>query len=387
MPRSYVFIIALSVILSLGLAQQDKIVVQSGDTLWDLARKHKTSVNDLKQANSLKSDTLKPGTVLLLPSSVPETVQTNYTVRAGDTLYDISVAYKIPLDKLIAINNIDGTTIKPGQVLTLVASPVPPAPLVITVKSGDTLWKLAREHNSSVDAIKQRNNLRSENIHPGDSLTIPGRYASVTDADQGGAVPISIKVVAGDTLDKIAKRYNTSVSALMSANELPNHTIRVGQNLIIVPSAELLKAAPLPEALPAPTAVLSATMIWPLNGEITSRFGYRRLRIGGSNFHTGLDIDGDTGDPIRAATSGVVKFSGWNGGYGNLVIISSSDAEYYYAHASELLVREGEAVTIGQTIALVGSTGRSTGSHLHFEVRVNGDYIDPLPLLEQRASR
>lgn len=384
MPRSYFLSMGLCAILSIGLAQQSEITVQPGDTLWDLARRYETSVDALRQANNLQSDFLKPGKVLTLPLSSTAQPQT-YIVKAGDTLYDISVAFDIPLDELIAINNIDGTTIKPGQEIALSLTSEPPAPLVVTVQAGDTLWGLSREYDSSIDEIKRINNLTSEKISPGDSLTIPGRYAASNNADQGGAVSITIEVASGDTLWDIAKRYNTSITALISANELPGQTIRAGQSLKIVPSSELAAALPIPAPAPLPSA--GANMIWPLDGEITSRFGYRRLRIGGSNFHTGLDIDGETGDPIYAATSGIVTFSGWNAGYGNLVIVSSDNTDYYYAHASELLVEVDDQISIGQTLALVGSTGRSTGSHLHFEIRVDGEAIDPLAVLEQRASR
>jgi murein DD-endopeptidase MepM/ murein hydrolase activator NlpD len=100
-----------------------------------------------------------------------------------------------------------------------------------------------------------------------------------------------------------------------------------------------------------------------------------------------LDIDGETGDPIVSATTGLVIFSGWRGGLGNLVVVQNGNTEYFYAHCSELLVLEGQSVAVGQLIAKVGSTGRSTGSHLHFEVRVDGTPVDPLPLLEQYAAR
>ena len=80
-----------------------------------------------------------------------------------------------------------------------------------------------------------------------------------------------------------------------------------------------------------------------------------------------------------------MKFSGWQGGYGYLVIVEDGDTEYYYAHASELLVNEGQRVAAGDLIARIGSTGNSTGSHLHFEIRVNGDPVDPLPILETNA--
>ena len=157
---------------------------------------------------------------------------------------------------------------------------------------------------------------------------------------------------------------------LISANELSSERLRIGQVLRIVPKNEIAgAAAPASQAAP----ITGYDMVWPLSGQITSRFGYRQLR--GSNWHNGLDIDGVTGDPIVAATAGIVTFSGWRSGYGNLVIVTAGDTEYYYAHASELLVAEGQVVGAGQLLAKVGSTGFSTGSHLHFEIRVNGSPV------------
>ena len=101
--------------------------------------------------------------------------------------------------------------------------------------------------------------------------------------------------------------------------------------------------------------------------------------------HYGLDIDGHTGDPIVAAVAGTVTYADWMGGFGKLVIVENGGTEYYYAHASELLVRVGQRVEPGPLIARVGTTGRVTGSHLHFEIRVDGDPVDPLPILEARA--
>ena len=110
----------------------------------------------------------------------------------------------------------------------------------------------------------------------------------------------------------------------------------------------------------------------PVKGIITSRFGARWGTI-----HTGTDIGAPMGTPIYAAASGTVLFSGWKGTYGKLVVVSHGNGvQTYYAHCSTLLVSKGDTVTVGQQIAKVGSTGRSTGPHLHFEIRLNGTALN-----------
>ena len=127
----------------------------------------------------------------------------------------------------------------------------------------------------------------------------------------------------------------------------------------------------------------TGTMVWPAEGEITSPFGWRVHPIFGTQrLHTGIDIGADYGDATRAADGGVVIHSDWMGGYGNAVIIDHGNGiSTLYAHNSQLLVSEGQTVAKGQTVARVGSTGYSTGPHLHFEVRQNGTPVNPLNFL------
>lgn len=128
---------------------------------------------------------------------------------------------------------------------------------------------------------------------------------------------------------------------------------------------------------------VNGEMMWPVTGytRISSPFGYRIHPISKTrSMHTGIDIPAPTGTPIKAANGGTVQFSGRLGGYGNAVIIDhGGKITTLYAHNSQLLVKEGDKVTKGQTIAKAGSTGNSTGPHLHFEVRVDGKYEDPIP--------
>jgi murein DD-endopeptidase MepM/ murein hydrolase activator NlpD len=114
--------------------------------------------------------------------------------------------------------------------------------------------------------------------------------------------------------------------------------------------------------------------IWPVDGVVVSGFGMRWGRM-----HEGIDIAASSGTPIRAAAGGTIIHAGWLGGYGNLVVVDHGNGlATAYAHASSILVAVGQQVSQGQTVSLVGSTGHSSGPHLHFEVRVNGVAVDPL---------
>lgn len=122
---------------------------------------------------------------------------------------------------------------------------------------------------------------------------------------------------------------------------------------------------------------------WPVSGEITSPYGYRVHPIWGTTiYHSGIDIGVDEGTPVHAADSGVIVWSGWMGGYGYAVVIDHGNGlSTLYGHNSELAVDEGQSVSKGQVVAYAGSTGNSTGPHVHFEVRENGDSVDPMGYL------
>jgi len=124
-------------------------------------------------------------------------------------------------------------------------------------------------------------------------------------------------------------------------------------------------------------------MAWPAKGRLVSRFGYRRHPLwGGTHFHTGLDIAAPYGTPVRAADSGDVIFAGWWDGFGKSVVINHGKSiTTVYGHMSRLYVRSGQVIGKGQVVGLIGSTGYSTGPHLHFEVRVRGKPVNPMSRL------
>ena len=125
--------------------------------------------------------------------------------------------------------------------------------------------------------------------------------------------------------------------------------------------------------------------IWPVTGPISSYYGYRTSPGGiGSTFHEGVDIAGDYGTPISATAAGTVTQAGWVGGYGYLVEVKHADGIVTrYGHNSAVLVYEGQHVDQGSMIALMGSTGNSTGPHCHYEVRIHGEAVDPMYFLPQ----
>lgn len=147
--------------------------------------------------------------------------------------------------------------------------------------------------------------------------------------------------------------------------------------------ASLVNAVFVPQAPSAYAQPNAAPMQWPVSGQISSPFGERKNPLGpGDDFHPGLDIAADEGSPIAAAAPGRVISAGPDGGYGNLIVLDNGNGlTTRYAHCSQIFARVGETVTAGETIGAVGSTGSSTGPHLHFEVRDGDRPVDPVSFL------
>jgi murein DD-endopeptidase MepM/ murein hydrolase activator NlpD len=183
-------------------------------------------------------------------------------------------------------------------------------------------------------------------------------------------------VAKGETLSSIAEKYNADQNTIQLVNELFSKNPKAGTD-IFIPGAKL-DWVRLQE-------INGELFIWPISGAITitSPYGYRRDPFGSrTQFHTGLDIRGNTGTPIRAAMSGRVSQVGYDGVLGNYVIISHhSGYRTLYAHMSVIRTRTGAYVSTGERIGDVGSTGLSTGPHLHFTVYKNGATVNPRALV------
>lgn len=127
--------------------------------------------------------------------------------------------------------------------------------------------------------------------------------------------------------------------------------------------------------------------IWPVNGRLMDNFGKRIDPFSGLGaFHSGVDINGNQGDPIKASADGIVVMAGWMGGYGRMVVIDHGKYQTRYAHLSSMRVVPGMEVRRGEIIGGMGSSGRATGTHLHYEVRVNGVPVNPYPFLRRPLS-
>jgi murein DD-endopeptidase MepM/ murein hydrolase activator NlpD len=249
-------------------------------------------------------------------------------------------------------------------------APTAPEGAVHTVRQGDTLSSIARLYGTDVSAIQRANAIAGDQIRVGQQLTVPG-----------AATLRRYTVQQGDTLWEIAYRAGVSLELLMGANpdmDDPGH-LQIGEELLLPGHASIGTTVAAAAAV-QDDPKLEGVFVWPVIAQISSPFGPRDGRN-----HAGLDLAANMGDPIKAARSGKVILSGPVSGYGETVILQHEDGtRTLYAHASKRLVSAGDTVSQGQVIALVGSTGRSTGPHLHFEIIVNERPRDPMLYLPKR---
>lgn len=246
----------------------------------------------------------------------------DYTIEPGDTLGGISQKFGLNLSTVLWVNDLTyRSTIQPGDTLKI----LPVDGLLHTVKNGDTLSKIGNTYNADADDIQHTNKLASrDDINIGEVLIIPD----------------------GEKPTPVATSITAPVSSIFSAPSSSNTTSRGSSSG-------------------------SGDWVWPSDWRVITQYYSWR--------HQGLDVDGDYNTNNYAAAAGVVTYSGWYNGYGYTVDINHGDGIMTrYAHHSKLFVEVGDTVYAGQALGKTGTTGRSTGTHLHFEVRVNGVPQNPL---------
>ena len=311
-----------------------EVVLEPGETLKSISEEFNISEEDLRQANGLrKGEKPNPSEVLYVPDSHDDVVATLLFVR---NLQKEELAFA-----------------KKGKLLEYV------------VKEGDTLWGISGKFDLDVDTLVGCNQqVLGGSIHRlklGMKLRVP---------NQDG---VFVKVAKNDTLGKLADKYGSASDAVKLANAMKSDKLILGEE-IFLPGGKLIADTEVRIASKGRGGVRRASV--KITGWRKSPFGKRRV------FHSGLDIAAPRGTAIKAPANGTVVHSGWMGGYGRTIVLSHSKGlTTLYGHCSKLLVRKGAKISRGQTIALVGSTGRSTGNHLHFEVRVGGKPRNPLQYL------
>ena len=261
-----------------------------------------------------------------------------------------------------------------------------------TVVKGDTFSKISKSLGISIEDLSDLNpDININKLSIGQQLVIQQSvpYLSVYTYDNETyeeVIPSPIEytetnsMYIGDT--KVTEQGEDGL-ALVNADVVYLNGYETERNVI---TSETLEEATTTYALKGtkekPKTASKGYYIYPVASyKITSKYGYRTLN-GKREFHTGVDFAAGYGTAIRAADGGKVTYAGWKGNYGKLVIITHDDgSQTYYAHNSSLLVSKGDKVYQGQTIAKMGSTGRSTGNHCHFEIRINGKTVNPLDYL------
>lgn len=199
-------------------------VVKKGDSLWVIASKHGTTVDELKRINRLTSNNLSIGQVLKLPVKGNNETGSNqnvYIVKKGDSLYSIARTYNTSVEAIKNVNNLTSNALSIGQEL-IIPEKANTSQITYTVNKGDSLWAIANKYDTTVDAIKSANNLSSNSLSIGQQLIIPSTTNYVT-----------YTVKKGDSLYSIARTYNTTVNDIKKLNSLSSDALSIGQKLLI----------------------------------------------------------------------------------------------------------------------------------------------------------
>lgn len=241
-----------------------------------------------------------------------------------------------------------------------------------TVTSGETLASIAKQFDVSVDSIKWATGLKTDTIKPGQVVKVP----PVT-----GVVH---KVTSGDTVYSIAKKYHTDAQQIVNFpfndfTDLDSFGLTTGQ-ILYVPDGTI-EAAPIQRIIPGTGSQIAAgtpgtgNFIWPTTGNVTQNPVW---------YHMALDIANRAFPPVLVADTGTVTYAACQSvGYGCHIIVNHGNGyQTLYAHLSRIMVSVGQGVSRGSQIGVLGSTGRSTGPHLHFEIRSGGRLLNPLTLLK-----
>lgn len=237
-----------------------------------------------------------------------------------------------------------------------------------TLSKDDTLWTIANYYGLSAEAVAYANGITDPyHLTPGKQIAIPPKEGAL------------YTVAAGDTVESIAETFKVDPATIRSYNRLDFTDLTAGQ-VLFVENAALPTLPPPPQeagqstviaraAAPAPSLKTTGYLAWPVNGVITQYFWAG---------HTGVDVAAPYGSGLAASVSGVISQNGWVAVGGLHICIRSGNLEECYYHLSAAYLPVGAAVTAGQIVAAIGLTGVTTGPHVHWETKINGQFVNPL---------
>nr|WP_114313395.1 M23 family metallopeptidase [Thermus caldifontis] len=349
--------------------------VKPGDTLAGVAARYGVDPKHIMWSSGLQSDRLQPGQRILIPLTaekerpprIPPGVET-YRVRPGDTLQSLASRFGISILELVSANpsleSLD--RLVAGSVLYV---PKKAKGLLVALPEGETLVDLAARFGLSPVQVARANGVENPTeLRPGDLVLLPG-------------------IQAKTTYQRLLAKQEEERKARLEAERRRQEELRRlaeerrRQQALVQRRTRQVQQAQTQRPQVRRVSYQEGAMRWPLSGfRITAYFGQRGAF---QRYHTGIDLAAPYGTPIVAAKAGQVEVAGWSSmGYGfHVVLDHGAGVETLYAHMSRIAVRPGQWVEAGQVIGYVGSTGWSTGPHLHFEVRVNGVARNPLAYL------
>jgi murein DD-endopeptidase MepM/ murein hydrolase activator NlpD len=373
--------------------------VQAGESLAMIAKRYGVTTDQIISANNLPDiNSIYAGQQLTIPEGITQPAakseDVTYTLQRGDSLYRVSLVFGVSVDDLLAANSLASpNAVYPGLVVRVPSTDTQPVPAssaatpatttentggrTYTVKMGDTLSQIAVSYSVTVDGLVAANGLlRADRIYVGEIINIP--EAGATARAYPAQTAVSHRVKTGETLSGIALLYGVTVHSLAVANGIENPARIVVGTVLSVPSAQAgsnsVAYASVGDGLCTDvelTQTGTGYFIRPTHGYVVSQPFLA--------WHSGIDLAVDTGTDVYAADGGTVVFSGWNtAGYGNLIVLDHNNGwRTYYAHLSKIDVGCGQWIPRGSIIGQVGSTGNSTGPHLHFEMLRFGIAVNP----------
>lgn len=327
----------------------DEVVVKKGQPIGPLAARYRISKEELLRLNGIEENGIDRDTLLLVPLAKEYIEETSLGVRE--------------------MKRLRKEFLKCKKIVSMTA---------YVVKEGDTIWSIAERFGLRADTVIGSNSPDKVNY------PIPGTVLRIPDRDG-----IFVRINQRFSVERLAAMYGTKSDLIYDANNIRRGSQPYLGSELFIPGASYAAVIETGGGMLRVTSgrehMFRNLFIWPAKGNVSSRYGWRGSVFGsGADFHSGIDIAAPAGRAVVSAMEGEVIYAGWMGGYGKTLVIGHEDGfATLYGHCSQLAVKKGDRVSSGQLISYVGSTGRSTGSHLHFEIRKDNRPLDPLSLLEE----